>query len=100
MNTASLRLGNWYYYLMQDHLDKRKVWLKPSQIDLDDLMILTKDPDDELFFEIPITKKILQNAGFQWSEFYSGMVYGPWLIRRRKKIWKIYFHFNFMTHIV
>jgi hypothetical protein len=65
MKSNELRIGNLYYYLVQDSLDDRERWIEPSIIDVHDLLYLDTFPDDPDFHPMPITEELLIGFGFE-----------------------------------
>jgi hypothetical protein len=65
MKAQELRIGNLYYYHIEDSMDDRKEWDEVNRIDVFDLVHLSKHPDDSDYRPIPLTEEILLKAGFE-----------------------------------
>jgi hypothetical protein len=64
MKATDLRIGNYHYYLVKDHLDKRKEWNEVFQIDALDLVKLS-EIEDLNYQPIPLTEEWLKKLGFK-----------------------------------
>jgi len=59
MKEQELRIGNLFYYHIEDSMDKRKKWDEVSTIDAQDIDYLIRNPDDEDYKPIPLTEEWL-----------------------------------------
>lgn len=57
MRAQDLRIGNLHYYHVVDELDERKDWDEVCITDIDDLVWLSKNPNDPNYKPIPITEE-------------------------------------------
>lgn len=67
MKANELRIGNLYFYEVQDSLSNPDRWLEPSVIDVHDLLYLDTFPDDESFQPMEINDDLLTGFGFEKS---------------------------------
>lgn len=67
MKANELRIGNLVNYRVRDNLDPRKEWLQYTQIDWQDLRILSHNMGDG-FEPIEITKDWLHRLGFEYND--------------------------------
>lgn len=65
MRAEELRIGNLYYYQMEDSQDERQRWLEPSVIDIEDLVYLSENPDDPDYLPMVPSLELLESFGFQ-----------------------------------
>lgn len=63
LSARDLRIGNYIHYHIEDSFDERKEWDEVSQIDYDDLRILTEFKDNPEYKPIPLTKEWLLKLG-------------------------------------
>lgn len=78
MKTNDLRIGNLYYYEVQDSGDRS---LDPAVIDVQDLLYLDTFPDDPSFQPMATTDELLLGWGFEKSDDTHFQIKGM-------KIWK------------
>ena len=57
LSANELRIGNYHFYHIEDSMDERKEWDEVSQIDYDDLRILTVYKDNSEYKPIPLTEE-------------------------------------------
>ena len=73
MKSTDFRIGNLVYYHIEDKMDEREAWDEISPIDHDDLRCLEQYEDNSEYRPIPLTDKILLDAGFK--SLFSGAGY-------------------------
>lgn len=64
LSATELRIGNLFYYHIVDEMDERGEWDEISQIDYDDLRILTEFKDNSEYKPIPLSEEWLLKFGF------------------------------------
>lgn len=69
MKAQELRIGNIVEYLIRDEMDAKKEWWEPSQIDAQDILWLSQNPDDEDYRPIPLTEEWLVRLGFESNPY-------------------------------
>jgi hypothetical protein len=64
MKANEFRIGNYHFYHIEDPLDERKEWDEVTQIEWDDLRLLSEFKDNPEFRPIPLTEEWLLKFGF------------------------------------
>lgn len=67
MKAQELRISNIVEYLIRDEMDAKKEWWEPSQIDAQDILWLSQNPDDEDYRPMTLTEEWLVRFGFEKS---------------------------------
>lgn len=91
MKAQELRIGNIVEYLIRDEMDAKKEWWEPSQIDAQDILWLSQNPDDEDYRPMTITEELLVRFGF----VLTNKIWSNGIVQLGYFTQEVYFEFEF-----